>query len=107
MKFLVDAQLPPALAIWLQRQGLDAAHVFQLHLGAEPDPVIASHAEAIGAVLISKDADFVTLRLPDRFGFVWLRCGNATTRALFAWLKPRWPEIRALLEAGEQLIEVR
>jgi predicted nuclease of predicted toxin-antitoxin system len=30
MRFLVDAQLPPALANWLAAQGHDAAHVADL-----------------------------------------------------------------------------
>ena len=68
--------------------------------------MIARYAEAADAILFSKDADFLILRLPDRFGFVWLRCGNATTRALLTWLEPRWPEINTLLDAGERLVEV-
>ena len=32
------------------------------------------------AVLVSKDEDFVTLQLPDRFAFLWLRCGNISNR---------------------------
>lgn len=58
-------------------------------------------------MLISKDEDFVTLRLPDRFAFLWLRCGNATNRALTSWLEARWAQIEALLGGGERLVEVR
>lgn len=54
-----------------------------------------------------QDEDFVTLRLPDRFGLIWLRCGNATNAALAAWLEPRWDRIEALLDQGERFIEVR
>jgi predicted nuclease of predicted toxin-antitoxin system len=69
--------------------------------------VIAGHAEAQGMTLISKDEDFIVLRLPDRFAFIWLRCGNATNRAPITWLEPRWEEIAALLARGERFIEVR
>ena len=107
MRFIVDAQLPPALVVCLRHQGHDAEHVFALGIGTEPDAVIANHAEASGATIISKDADFLILRLPDRFPVVWLRCGNATTRALLAWLEPSWPTVLALLGQGERVIEVR
>lgn len=58
-------------------------------------------------MLVSKDEDFVTLRLPDRFAFLWLRCGNAKNRVLIAWLGARWPQIEVMLESGERFIEAR
>jgi len=106
MKFLVDAQLPPALCAWLGGHGHEALHVTQIGMGAANDAAIASYAETNGLTLVSKDEDFVVLRLPDRFGLLWLRCGNATNRALVAWLTPRWPQITTLLDRGERFIEV-
>jgi predicted nuclease of predicted toxin-antitoxin system len=64
-------------------------------------------AESNGAVLVSKDEDFLTLRLPDRFVFLWLRRGNGTNRSLAVWLDVRWQQIETLLAAGERLIEVK
>jgi len=58
-------------------------------------------------VLVSKGEDFVTLRLPERFASVWLRCGNATKRALVWWLEVRWGQADALRASGERFIEVR
>jgi len=107
MKFLIDAQLPPALCLWLRERGHEAVHVRDIGLLDASDLKIAARAEAAGEVLISKDEDFIVLRLPDRFILLWLRCGNATNRALTAWLVPRWLEIEALLERGERLVEVR
>ena len=107
MNFLIDAQLPPALCRWLRDRGHAAVHVFELGIPAASDTEIADRAEADGAVLVSKDEDFVTLRLPDRFVFLWLRCGNATNRALTAWLELRWDQIEALLAQGERFVEVR
>lgn len=75
--------------------------------GAAPDPALADLAERDQLVLVSKDEDFLRQRRPDRFAFLWIRCGNASNRALFAWLEPRWPEIDRLLLAGERLIEAR
>lgn len=107
MKFLVDAQLPPALCRWLRDHGHDAVHVSDIGMIAAGDAAIAARAEADDAVLVSKDEDFVVLRLPDRFALLWLRCGNATNRALVAWLEPRWGRIEQLLVSGERLVEVR
>lgn len=107
MRFLVDAQLPPALARWLAENGHEADHVSDIGLVAAEDAVIATRAEADGAVLVSKDEDFATLRMADRFALLWLRCGNTTNRALFAWLEPRWSRIEGLLAGGERYVEVR
>lgn len=107
MKFLIDAQLPPALCRWLRDHSHEAAHVSDIGMIAASDVAIAARAETDGAILVSKDEDFVVLRLPDRFALLWLRCGNATNRALVAWLEPRWERIEVLLEGGERLVEVR
>jgi predicted nuclease of predicted toxin-antitoxin system len=37
MRFIVDAQLPPALARWLVRQGHEAEHVADRLLATAPD----------------------------------------------------------------------
>lgn len=107
MRFLVDAQLPPALCRWLRERGHDADHVADLDLLGAADKAIAERAEELAAILVSKDEDFINLRLPDRFCFVWLRCGNATNRALVDWLDVRWDQVEALLDRGERFIEVR
>lgn len=107
MKFIVDAQLPPGLCIWLATRGHDATHVFDLGLGGATDVAIAERAITDDAFIVSKDEDFLLLRLPDRFGVIWLRIGNATTRNLTAWLDARWDQVEALLAANERLIEVR
>lgn len=107
MNFLIDAQLPPALSAWLRERGHEAEHVADVKLVGASDAAIAERAESDDAVLVTKDEDFLALRLPNRFALLWLRCGNATNRALIAWLEPRWAEIERLLNAGERLVEVR
>lgn len=107
MNFLIDAQLPPALCSWLREREHQATHVHELGMSAATDDEIAARAEVDGAVLVSKDEDFVTLRLPDRFALLWLRCGNSTNRALTAWLEPRWAQIERWLARGERFVEVR
>lgn len=104
MKFLVDAQLPPALCNWLRARGHDAEHVGR---EAVADAEIAQMAEEGSAILISKDEDFCRLRLPDRFALLWLRCGNVTNPALEQWLEARWEQVERWLSEGERLIELR
>jgi len=105
MNFLVDAQLPPALCRWLEGRGHTAVHVTERD-DALVDETIAEWAENEDLILISKDEDFLALRLPDRFALLWLRCGNATNRALAAWLDARWERVETLLQNGEPVIEL-
>ena len=46
MNFLVDAQLPPALARWIASQNHQATHVFDLGFHTVDDPVIWERALA-------------------------------------------------------------
>jgi predicted nuclease of predicted toxin-antitoxin system len=107
MKFLVDAQLPPGICIGLKTRGHDAVHVFDLGLGGASDKEIADWAVANEAIIISKDEDFLALRLPDRFSLIWLRVGNATTKHLAGWLEARWDRVEELLATNERMIELR
>ena len=109
MNFLVDAQLPPALAEWLRAQGHDAQHVEDVGMrDAEDDPIWA-YALNVGAGILTKDEDFAerSARVSDGPAVIWLRIGNATNLALLEWLQPRWPNVVLLLDAGHRLIEVR
>jgi predicted nuclease of predicted toxin-antitoxin system len=81
------------LCRWLAARGHEASHVHEVGLGGAADAEIAAHAESEGATLISKDEDFLILRQPDRFGLLWLRCGNTTDRALGLWLEERWERV--------------
>jgi len=109
VKFLVDAQLPPALARLLLAAGHQAEHVQEVGLLDAEDRSIWDHAMSIGAVLVTKDQDFAMRSGTGVPGptVVWLRIGNASNRALREWLTPLLPKIVALVKAGERLIEVR
>ena len=54
MRFLIDAQLPPALARWLTSKGQEAQHVADVGLVSAPDKEIWNYALAAGAVIVSK-----------------------------------------------------
>lgn len=109
MRFLIDAQLPPALAERLTALGHEAEHVANAGLTGAADSEIWKHAVAVGAVVVSKDEDFAN-RAQDPGGttqVVWIRLGNVTNAGLWRALEPRLDEIVGALEAGERLIEVR
>lgn len=109
MNFLIDAQLPPALARWIVSQGHPATHVFEVGLQAADDGPIWEFARKENAVIVSKDEDFVDRwLLSDRpVSLVWIRKGNCSNRALLAWLEPLWPDTLKRLEQGERLVELR
>ena len=108
MKFLVDAQLPPALAGWLREAGYDAAHVEDVALREAVDQTIWAHALRTGAIIITKDEDFAERSARESAApiVVWLRVGNATNRALHTWIEPRLPGIVQLVGQNNRLIEV-
>lgn len=107
MRFLIDAQLPPALCGWFEERGFEAEHVSQRLGGQTPDADIAALAAAEGLVLVTKDDDFALRHPPTGYHLLWLRCGNITKRALREWLAERWAAMLEALEAGEAMIEVR
>lgn len=107
MRFLIDAQLPPGLALWLNARGHVAHHVNDLGLGASPDHAIEARAREMRAVIWSKDADFADrARRTQGLQVVWLRFGNTTNASLQAKLAPHWPAIESALTEGESLIEI-
>jgi predicted nuclease of predicted toxin-antitoxin system len=107
-RFLVDNQLPAALARWLENRGYQAEHVLALQLERSRDDLIWEQAVRDGAVIISKDEDFANLVLvrPEPVAVLWLRIGNCRTPALLAAMERAWPHIDEQLDAGARLIEV-
>src|SRR5215471_5723081 len=100
MRLLVDAQLPPGLASWLGQHGVSATAVREAGMRDSDDGTIWNFAIAGGWTVITKDEDFVERCLgnPSAPAVVWLRLGNCTNHALFAWLEPLLPEILRELE---------
>lgn len=109
MKYVIDAQLPPALAEALRQSGFDAQAVRELGLREAEDSAIWDYALNNGRTIVTKDQDFadrsaVSQRSPV---IVWLRIGNTSNRALLAWLMPLWPDIAERIKSGDRLVEVR
>ena len=107
MKFLIDAQLPPAVCVWIAAQGHEAQHVASVLAGDSADRDIVAYAVAHGTIIMSKDEDFAIRFAGAGHRLVWLRCGNMRTPDLLAWLGARWQLTERLLGSGEMLVELR
>lgn len=107
MKFLVDNQLPAALARWLSAKGFEATHVLDLKLNDSSGEQIWAHAATHGFVVISKDDDFQN-RATHRgtVQVVWVRLGNCRNKALLDTFDGQLPAVIAALEKGTSVVEL-
>ncbi len=108
MRFLVDAQLPPALARWIVAKGFEAEHVGECGLGAASDAAIRDYALQRSAVILTKDDDFAQRKalVGDGPAIVWIRLPNTRTRGLLAWFEIALPPTLEALKRGETLVEM-
>jgi predicted nuclease of predicted toxin-antitoxin system len=108
MHFLVDAQLPPALARWLAAKGHTAEHVADRGMQAASNAAIWDYALLAGVTIVTKDEDFAQRKVLADNGPVvlWIRLPNTRRRDLLAWFEAVLPDVLAALERGETLIEV-
>jgi predicted nuclease of predicted toxin-antitoxin system len=109
VKFLVDNQLPAALARFLSSRGVDCQHVLDLGLDQTSDAKIWEYACREDCVVISKDEDFLYLASgPGTRGrFLWIRLGNCRRTVLLDSVARAWAQIEAVLQRGERIIELR
>lgn len=109
MRFLVDTNLPRALAHRIHSLGHSCEHVLDLGLAQANDREIWQRAAATGAVIVTKDEDFAdrVRRTENGPAVVWIRTGNGTNRQLLAYLEPLWPKILMRLDVGDRLVELR
>lgn len=108
MRFLIDAQLPPSLAVTLRENGHDAVHVHDVLPPNARDSSIWSAALERDCVIVTKDEDFAEwsrLRVPAP-PVLWLRLGNLKKAEVRRRLGPLVPTIVQRFEAGEMLVEV-
>lgn len=108
MRFLVDAQLPPALARFLTDAGHQAEHVYDIGMGEASDTAIWHYATQNNAAIITKDEDFVSLSNVDSNAppVVWVRVGNIGNQALLRWMGTLIIRIVSEIESGEKLVEI-
>ena len=110
MKYVVDAQLPRKLAIWIQSKGIEAIHTLDL-----PDQNETEDLEIIrvvstddSSIVISKDRDFPEQRIirgkPKRL--LWITTGNIKNKQLLAIFQKEFDHIHNLFCQGTLFIEV-
>ena len=110
MKLWLDAHLSPRLASWLEE-------MFDLEvLATQADTLLVSSkdraiflaAKNAGAVVMTKDSDFVDLL--DLLGpppqVIWITCGNTSNRMLKRILSATLRDALKLIQNGEPLVEI-
>ena len=109
MTFLVDNQLPVALARFLASRGVSCQHVLDLGFGGTSDVAIWDYAGRNDCIVISKDEDFFYLANAPaaKARLVWIRIGNCRKTQLLDLVERMWPRIVAGLKAGDRIIELR
>ena len=109
MKFLVDNQLPVALCHFIVSRGCDCQHVLDVGLAQASDRAIWRYASDADYVIVTKDEDFFHLAglAGNKGRLLWVRLGNCRTLVLLKEFDRLWPRIISLLEAGEEVVEIR
>lgn len=109
MRLWLDAHLSPVLAQWLSGElGVNAVAVRDLGLREAKDREIFQRAREAGAIVMTKDSDFIALLA--RFGpppkVLWITCGNTSNQRMQEILRARLGAALALFDAGESLVEI-
>jgi len=84
MKYIVDAQLPPALARFLSGRGENAIHALDVEMMESSDALIWEYALKESLVIITKDEDFqIRASISTKFPtIIWVRIGNCSKNAI-------------------------
>jgi predicted nuclease of predicted toxin-antitoxin system len=108
MRFLVDDQLPPALARWIGARGHESQHTSDIGLTGASDRKVWEHAMQSGAVVVTRDHDFLNLQMQvPGPKVVWITIGNCSKHLLLQRIEQSWDVLIAALEAGEELVELK
>jgi predicted nuclease of predicted toxin-antitoxin system len=109
VNFLVDNQLPPALAHFIESEfQTKAMHVADLGLRDASDSEVWRYVSTNDLILISKDEDFanMVLQIPTA-KLIWVRVGNCRRAFLLDLFRRVWPRIIERLKSGDLFIEIR
>lgn len=109
MIFWIDAQLSPQLAQWLASEfDVEARPVRDLSLRDAKDREIFLAAREAGAVVLTKDSDFVLLleQLGPPPQVLWLTVGNTSNAHMKEILSRSFTSAQELLLRGEPLVEI-
>jgi hypothetical protein len=78
MRFLIDAQLPPALTPWLAAKGHPAQHVTDCGLEGAADRAVWDEAIRTSALIVTKDENFAMAGRSPFGGHAWSGSGSGT-----------------------------
>lgn len=109
MTIWIDAQMSPLIAAWISDNFLvDAVAIRDLGLRDATDKEIFEAARIQNAIVMTKDSDFALLL--DKMGappqIILVTCGNTSNARLKEILTTTLPRALALLNAGENLVEI-
>lgn len=109
MTLWLDAQLSPAVAVWISREfSVPAVAVRDLGLRDAKDRQIFLAAREANAVVMTKDADFV--HLVKQSGpppqVIFLTCGNTSNSQLKEILKHTFVQTMEWIGKGEPVVEI-
>lgn len=105
----LDAQLSPSIARWLTATfSIEALAVDDIGLRYAGDREIYLAAREAGAVVMTKDRDFLFLQ--DVLGpppqVIWITCGNTSNAYLKGLCESTIPIALRLLDQGEPVVEI-
>lgn len=108
MRFLLDSNLSPRVAMLMRTAGTDAEHVRDHGLQSEPDVVVLAFARDNGFVVVSEDTDFGELLAREKTAapsLVLLRTnGPMTPDDHAALLLANLPSVYADLDQGAVVV---
>lgn len=108
IEFLVDANLPEALARFLASKGVPSIHVADSGLRMGEDGDIWQYARDHDLVIVSKDVDFADRARHSQPGpaVVWVNMGNTRKQPLLERFECDLDDLLALLRLGDRLVEM-
>ncbi len=109
MKFIIDANLPDEVSVWLRSLGHEAWHVNELHEVGASDDWIWREAISRSAVVITQDGDFANwsaTRSPAP-PLIWIRTGNIRKSRLMEKMRTNWLRVLNQFNEDTTVVEVR
>lgn len=86
MKIIIDAQISPAIAAWINRffEDIQAISARSVDLQFATDSQIYNYAKQNNYVVMSKDDDFLRQieRLGSPLALIWVTCGNTANERM-------------------------
>jgi predicted nuclease of predicted toxin-antitoxin system len=108
--FLIDNQLPIALARFIAGSNLECLHVRDVELDRADDQTIWVYAKDRGYVIVTKDEDFQAMAnkqgtIPPQV--VWVRLGNCRKDVLIAAFGKLLHSLKEELASEALVVEIR